>query len=480
MSSCNRRTFLGLVGAGAATAIMPRARAKPRANMFKSKRVVVVGIAGGLRLGESLGMAEGATMPNLLGRVPLVPGFGAGDAGPVRIAPEYLANSPTLVVPAARTTPLMAQGALVTNLRYADGAPGHLQGQACLISGAYNNIENRSDAHAPAPTLFEWHRRSSNAAATDAWYVSVAGGFYRALQSSAHPEFGPRFGGSFVSPPSLFSPTIPIATSGQRSHRFTADDPGLPTVSDPPDEAAAVRRLSAILDTNTRPYDDAATVFRSTPSENAAVEAHLESFYANPDYQAYYPRAVGIGLANPDGSLNGTGDAQTIYHAERILTKFKPAIMVITLLDVDVCHDDFNGYLRGQVAADACVRHLWDMIQGTPGLKDETTLLIVPEHGRHLFPNGQNPDSLGRSGVDHGQGDDGDRDVFLFALGPDIAPGQVIARTNVAQEGRASGRYESIDIAMTAATLLGHGDTMAATLKSLGMRPGIVVQELLR
>ena len=151
-----------------------------------------------------------------------------------------------------------------------------------------------------------------------------------------------------------------------------------------------------------------------------------------------------------------------------------------SLLDIDACHGDFNGYLRGQVIADACVRHLWELIQSTDGLRDRTTLLVLPEHGRHLFHNGRNPDSLGRSGLDHGQGDDGDRDVWLLALGPDIKAGEVISPTNVTQSGRSSGRYETIDAPMLAATLLGHGEAMTGELSAGGFRPGLVASEVLR
>lgn len=476
-----RRSFLrtaGIAGAAAALAPLVRVRHGRAATEFKARRVVLVAIGGGLRLRESLGMAEGATMPNLLGDVPIVPGFGATPAGAPRIAPEYAAAMPPVVVPPPRATPLLEEGALVTNVRYAAGAPGHLQGQACLVTGAYNNIENRADVHAPAPTLFEIHRRQANAPATDAWYVSVIGGFYRVLQASAHPEFGARYGGSFLSPPGPMNAIVPLVTSGQRELVFT---PGvqLPTVADPPAEAAAARRLAAILDGNTPRWAEDGVV-RATPEENAAVQEHLASFYGDPTYGSFYPASTGIGTIGAGGGLEATNDALTIYHAERLLERFRPTVMSVTLLDIDSCHADFNGYLRAQVVADACVRHLWEFIQATDGLRDETAVLVLPEHGRHLFMNGQNPDSYGRSGIDHGQGDDGDREVWMFALGPDFRPGTVIAPTGIAQPGRDSGRYESIDATMTAATLLGYGDVMADALRDLGLRPGLVVEEVLR
>ena len=93
----SRRSFLraaGIAAAGAAAGPLIRMGTARGAPSFKAKRVVIVSIAGGLRLRESLGMAEGATLPNLFGDVPLVSGYGATPAGPVNLAPEYAAALP--------------------------------------------------------------------------------------------------------------------------------------------------------------------------------------------------------------------------------------------------------------------------------------------------------------------------------------------------------------------------------------------------
>jgi hypothetical protein len=217
-----------------------------------------------------------------------------------------------------------------------------------------------------------------------------------------------------------------------------------------------------------------------TPEDNAAVQGYLSQLYADPTYKSFFPDSFGIGLANGSGGLDQTNDALTIYHAERILQKFKPSVMAITLLDIDVCHSDFNGYLRNQQIADACVAHLWDFIQADPELRDTTTLIVMPEHGRHLFMNGNNPDSFQRSGIDHGQGDNGDRNVWMLALGPDIKPNQVIAPTGITQTGRSSERYETIDAIMTAMQAIGHDAAMTSELSAYGARPGLVIQEVLR
>jgi hypothetical protein len=480
----NRRTFLkaGLAGAGAAAAssvVASLAGGRRVSAATAGKRVIIVGIGGGLRLRESLGMAEGATMPNLFGTAPLVPGFGT-TAGPAKIAPEYAASRPALALPAPRAAPLFTQGTVITNLRYADGPPGHLQGHGCLLSGYYNQIENRADAHLPVPTVFELHRRETNAPATDAWYISMVGGFYRALISSDHPDYGARFAGVYLQPPGVMQPVVSVIASGKRTLDLTAANHALPSIPSDPAEDQAAARLTRILDGNTPGFAADEPTVHLAPDDNVRIGAHFAELYSDPTSDQLFAQSYGIGVRKPDGTIAATSDARTMYHAERVVSRFRPSVMAITLLDVDTCHTDFNGYLRGQQIADAAVAHLWDVIQADPELRDTTTMIVMPEHGRHLFMNGNNPDSFGRSGLDHGQGDNGDRDVWMLALGPDIKRNNVIAPTGITQSGRGSGRYETIDAVMTAMSVLGHDAAMKNELTDYGARPGLVIPEVMR
>jgi hypothetical protein len=469
----------GLGAAATAKALSPLIKVKSAHAAGNGNRIVIVGIGGGLRLRESLGMGEGATMPNLFGTTPLVTGFATGPQGAPKIAPEYAQIAQPLALPAVRPTPLYTQGSLITNLRYADGPPGHLQGHGCLLSGYYNRLENRADAHLPVPTIFEIHRQKASAPATDAWYVSQVGGFYRALIASDNAAYGPRYAGIYLQPPGAMSPLMPIITSGKRTIAF---GPGtqLPTIPSNPAEDAAAAKLTKVLDGNSPEFSRTDPIVHLSAEDNTRIQEHLSEIYADNTYEAYFPDSFGIGFRQQDGGIDGTPDARTIYHAERVLAKFKPSVMAITLLDVDTCHQDFNGYLRMQQVADACVNHLWSFIQADPDLAATTTMIVLPEHGRHLFFNGNNPDSLGRSGIDHGQGDNGDRDVWMLALGPDIKPNNVIAPTNVSQPGRSTNRYETIDAIMTAMSVLGHDAALKEGLVAQSARPGLIVEEVMR
>lgn len=484
----NRRGFLrgalaGIGAAAATTALSPLIKIGKAHAAGNGKRVIIVGIGGGLRLRESLGMAEGATMPNLFGRTPIVTGFGVSGVQPEpTIAPEYARNVRPLRRPAIRSTPLHTEGTLITNLRYGDNSgkapPGHLQGHGCLLSGFYNQLENRADARLPVPTIFELHRQATNMPASDTWYISQIGGFYRALIASGAAGYGNKYAGVYLQPPGVMSPVVPIITSGKRTLNLTTQNPALPAIPLDNAEDAAVSRMTRVLDGNTPEFSAAEANVHLSSIDNAAIQAHLAEIYSDTTFDKYFSDSFGIGVVNDDNSLDGTPDAITIFHAERVLAKFKPSVMAITLLDVDVCHSDFNGYLRGQQLADACVRHLWDFIQSDPELRDTTTMIVLPEHGRHEFSNGNNPDSLGRSGIDHGQGDDGDRNVWMLALGPDIKKNQVIAPTGIEQPGRTSGKYETIDAVMTAMSVLGHDQKLESELEAVGARPGLVIGEV--
>lgn len=485
----NRRGFLrgalaGLGAAAATSALSPLIKVKHARAAGNGKRVVIVGIGGGLRLRESLGMGEGATMPNLFGRTPLVTGFASGSQLDPVIAPEYLNNVRPLALGTERVTPLHTEGTLITNLRYGDNSgkspPGHLQGHGCLLSGMYNQLENRADARLPAPTIFELHRQATNTAATDTWYISQVGGFYRALIASENPGYGSQFAGVYLQPPGVMQPIVPIITSGKRELSLTQQNFALPIIPRDLQEDAAVDRMTRVLDGNTAPFSPLEANVHLSSADNAAIQAHLAEIYADPTYGTFFDDSFGIGLRNPqNGEIDGTPDAITVFHAERVLDKFRPSVMAITLLDVDVCHSDFNGYLRGQQIADACVNHLWNFIQSIPDLRDNTTMIVLPEHGRHEFSNGNNPDSFDRSGIDHGQGDDGDRNVWMLALGPDIKKNQVIAPTGITQAGRTSGKYETIDAVMTAMSVLGHDQRLTTELEAIDTRPGLVIGEVM-
>jgi len=132
-------------------------------------------------------------------------------------------------------------------------------------------------------------------------------------------------------------------------------------------------------------------------------------------------------------------DKETIAKALENLVKYEPKFMAINLKEPDIAahRQDWNGYLKAIKDCDAIAADLWSWLQSTPSFKDNTTLIITNDHGRHI-------DGRMEGYASHGDGCSGCRHIGCLILGPDIR------RNTVLYE-----RYTQRDIAATLAHLLG-------------------------
>jgi uncharacterized protein (DUF1501 family) len=86
---------------------------------------------------------------------------------------------------------------------------------------------------------------------------------------------------------------------------------------------------------------------------------------------------------------------------------------------------------------DAEIGKLWDAVQQDPALRDSTAILVLPEFGRDKNLNE-------RQGLDHGDGSEELRKVFLIAAGPDFKKGKVLRD-----------EYQTQDVAPTVLSFFG-------------------------
>jgi hypothetical protein len=143
-----------------------------------------------------------------------------------------------------------------------------------------------------------------------------------------------------------------------------------------------------------------------------------------------------------DCGMNGVGtgyrtDSITVLHVIDSMEMHKPNLVFINLREPDFsAHtgiwDDYISTIR-QVDKDYYA--IWHYLQNSPHYKDNTTLFITNDHGRHL-------DSVG-SFANHGDACEGCQHINLFAAGPDFKNNEVNPRD-----------YELIDIPSTIAELL--------------------------
>ena len=106
--------------------------------------------------------------------------------------------------------------------------------------------------------------------------------------------------------------------------------------------------------------------------------------------------------------------------------------------------------------ADYSLNHLWNTIQGTPGMANDTVVIVVPEHGRNLQSNSL-IDGYGRYALDH-TNDATSREIFCLVLGPSgvVVQNQVVSTVS----------GESVDVVPTIGNLLGFYDNIPSSYKS--------------
>lgn len=433
-----RRDFVkkvGLTAAGALVApyILPSGRLFAATGERKVNHVVFCMLAGGIRNIESVHQNESNLMSTMLKDVggAYSPKSGFLQSGQIPSNPLGLNR-------------LQEFGTLLKEVRFADGPTGHYNGHITALTGRYTNSTLNLRTNPDYPTIFEYYRKHAGndpMSGLNAWWVSDSLGPYPALNYSSYPGYGASYGANFIQASSLISVDgyNAIGTPAQ----FTQDEL---------DAAAKIRQF---CDGNFASQFAAESVgVVNSNEEQAQLETFLNELFSD-------------GINGP-GFLNwGPGDwmnndLTNIYYAEKVLEKFEPELLVLNLQATDVCHSDFTGYCNNLIKADWGVSHLWDFIQKTPGLADDTVMIVMPEHGRNLNPNTV-VDAYGRPAYDH-TSDDTSREIFAMVLGPSGV---------IKQDHVVSSEYgESIDVVPTIANLLGFDVDIPG-----GLLPGKVLNE---
>ncbi len=151
------------------------------------------------------------------------------------------------------------------------------------------------------------------------------------------------------------------------------------------------------------------------------------SYSTHPSYGE--PYGASVSLAPMDGLV--------LNSALSVMSGHHPQIMIINFPDVDYAGHDANWerYLDAIRTVDSLVYLLWQFIQTDPHYKENTSLFITNDHGRH---------DNGHGGFkDHGDGCEGCRHILLMAVGRGFPPGHEVATTRT-----------QIDIAPTVGELL--------------------------
>ncbi len=420
----NRRDFIrksavATLGAFAAPYLLPGGRIFASSGLRKVNHVVFLLFAGGVRNLESVEFNDGNLMPNMLS--------GGGSVSPdILPAMEFLPSGPL-------SQPLQNFGTLFRNFRYKEGPTGHYNGHTVAVTGQYVNTDLNIREAPRNPTIFELYRKhnSPQQTALNSWWVANTLGPYPALNYSSDTAYGPSYGANFISPNFLIS-------------QDGFDALGSPAVFSSSELAAikAVRKFSNGV--FNKSYSDSGSGVVNGENETAQLQQFISDLYAKAQSGQYInPWGVGTAMNN---------DMYNVMFAEEIIQRFKPELLVVNMQDVDIGHFNFSQYANNLRKADWAAAHLWNFIQNTPGMANDTVLVIAPEHGRNYNPNTA-VDAYGRLALDHtapADGTSGDqmaREIFCMVLGPPTVVKQGLVINSVSGE--------STEIVPVIANLLG-------------------------
>ncbi len=388
--------------------ILPSGRLFAATGSRRANHVVFCLFAGGVRNLESIHKAEGNMMRNTLNGT---------EAISADIAPGIVQ------LPTIASTPLQNNGTLFKEFRYASGPTGHYNGHTTAITGKYSDEAIQLKQPPKYPTIFEYYRKhtSPSTSALNAWWVSNALGPYPYLNFSMFDGYGPAYGANMIQPDSIFNPSSASVLGSPLTLSQT--------------EKSKCDMMRDFMNGQFK-IPQAAV---SSGIVNSAVDAeHLQTWLNSMIYQV-----TNGNIQDPWGTGIMTGDMKNIYFGIEVMKEFKPELMVINMTDIDIAHFDFTKYVSAIGMADYALYKLWQAIQSTPGMANDTVLVVVPEHGRNQAANSV-VDAYGRYALDHNN-DQMSREIFCLMAGKGVKQGQVISQT----------QGESVDVVPTIANILG-------------------------
>lgn len=404
-----RNTALTAAGVALGPYILPTGRLFAATGSRKANHVVFCLFAGGVRNIESMQKAEGNLMRNTLN-------------GSESISADILPGM--TVLPQLASSPLQNQGTLFKEFRYASGPTGHYNGHTTAITGKYSDEAIRLKEPPKYPTIFEYYRKhnSPSNSALNAWWIADSLGPYPFLNYSLYDGYGPMYGANMIQPFSLFSPN----SNSVLGNQLQLSNSEKATCNTMRDFVNGQFKSSAVLPSSG---------VVNTPEDAEKLQTFLNNFMLE----------VSQGLHNNPWGVTMNGDMQNIYFGTKIIQEYKPELLVINMQNIDIGHFNYTQYVNNIRLADYALYKLWETIQNTPGMANDTILVVAPEHGRNLQPNSV-VDVYGRYALDH-TNDAMSREIFCLVLGPSgkVKQGQVI---NTPQG-------ESVDIVPTIADVLG-------------------------
>ncbi len=278
-------------------------------------------------------------------------------------------------------------GIAFSNVRTAN--LGHYGAALSIFTGNTEARSIRDSERGLNPTIFEYLRKECAFSNTDIWLSTTNGAQGRLFAHSKNPQYGAQFGANVLDSDGIFN-----------------------------------KEFKDVLESFGRPGSDSAATTDIMDKLVGAIDpkmlGKIEGAKPDPKQVRRIERFILDELRGKNTRITGpgAGDVKAIRVGHNIFQVFKPRLLGITLQNADVAHGSYNSYVEVIRRNDAEIGKLWDAIQGDQELRETTSIVICPEFGRDKNLNQRN-------GLDHGDGSDSMRRVFLIAAGPDFKSNKV-------------------------------------------------------
>jgi hypothetical protein len=333
-------------------------------------------------------------------RKTIVVTFGGGARDEETFAPEGQENIPHLL------NDLIPQATFCTQV-VNHGILGHYVATASLATGNYETFDNFVTVAPQYPTIFEYYRKALGRPANDAWVIAPSNGFNRIGQSAS--PFAPGFGAQVILPKQLLTAAL---------HQNGADP-------------AAFRHFLQDNYENLL-YAPASSPDGGTDAQVPASEVHLA--------QLGDMLRLSVDDFTRHAQTLSSADELSVYVMRRVMDRFAPPLLWITLHDMDVAHTGaYSLYIEGIRRTDRLCSEIWQAAQAHPEYQGRTTLLILPDFGRD-----SDFDAGGNGFQHHRTGGALSRTTWMMALGPQIRANTTVDRP-----------LDSLDLVPTLGALLG-------------------------
>jgi hypothetical protein len=394
-----KKTALAAAGTFGMPYILPTGLLHAKQGVQMAEHVVFVLFAGGVRQQEAVlkrylagsqnEQIEGNIMYNMLAGAPPADKIAYGIDDTVNQIVGAYPISPIL------QTPLETIGTLFPEVRFSKGGAGHFNGLSTGVSGNYfvtQGLRQRPGS----PTIFEYLRRHAGFKATDCWFVGVDIGNSRPLLNfSANKDYGRQYGGNFI------APTVTFGAPGQ-AHFMDFKN------YHPETDWEIFREIRGFLNNNFISDGLEIPHLYNTKEEENDIREFVRSTFEK-------VKSNSISLP----PVNDNGDLKTLGFSVEVLRWFKPKMTVVDLSNIDVCHSNFTAYLKNLHRADHGVGFLWREIQRIPEMRDNTIMIVMPEHGRDEIAN-PIQDLNNWYAYDHSGNNLNARRIFTLMVGPGI------------------------------------------------------------